>query len=59
MLKEGFEGHMNTSKYAKLAKCSNDTALRDIQDLVTRGIFVQNAGGGRSTSYRLTDQVAE
>jgi Fic family protein len=59
MLEEDFEGHMNTSKYAKLAKCSNDTALRDIQDLVTKGIFVLNSGGGRSTSYRLTDQVEE
>lgn len=59
MLEEGFEGQMNTSKYAKLAKCSNDTALRDIQDLATRGIFIQNPGGGRSTSYRLTDQVEE
>ena len=59
MLEEDFEGHMNTSKYAKLAKCSNDTALRDIQDLVTRGIFVLNSGGGRSTSYRLIDQVKD
>lgn len=50
---DGFKGHMNTSKYAKLAKCSNDTALRDIRDLVKRGIFVQNPGGGRSTSYRM------
>lgn len=57
MLDDDFEGHMNTSKYAKLAKCSNDTALRDIQDLVQRGIFVQNPGGGRSTSYRLTDEL--
>jgi Fic family protein len=48
-----FKGHINTSKYAKLAKCSPDTALRDIQPLVERGIFVQNPGGGRSTSYRL------
>ena len=48
-----FEGHMNTSKYAKLAKCSNDTALRDIHELVERGILIQNLGGGRSTSYRL------
>lgn len=59
MLEEDFESHINTSKYAKLAKCSNDTALRDIQDLVTRGILVQNSSGGRSTSYRLTDQVGE
>jgi Fic family protein len=56
MLEDDFKGHMNTSKYAKLAKCSNDTALRDIQDLKRRGIFIQNPGGGRSTSYRLPDR---
>ena len=56
MLEDDFKGHMNTSKYAKLAKCSNDTALRDIQDLKGRGIFIQNPGGGRSTSYRLPDR---
>lgn len=53
MLEADFEGHINTSKYAKLAKCSNDTALRDIQELKDRGILIQNPGGGRSTSYRL------
>ncbi len=53
MLAHGFQGYMNTSKYAKLAKCSTDTALRDIQELKTRGIFSQNPGGGRSTSYYL------
>mgnify|MGYP001373266807 CR=1 FL=1 len=53
---EGFEGNLNTSKYAKLAKCSADTALRDIRELVERGILVQNEGGGRSTSYRLVDR---
>lgn len=53
MLGEHFEGHMNTSKYAKLAKCSTDTALRDIQDLISRKIFIKNPGSGRSTSYRL------
>jgi len=56
MLEDDFEGFMSTSKYAKLAKCSNDTALRDIQELKERGIFMQNLGGGRSTSYRLTDR---
>ena len=50
---DGFKGHMNTSKYAKLAKCSNDTALRDLRDLVAHGILIQNEAGGRSTSYRL------
>ncbi len=58
MLEYDFEGHMRTSKYAKLAKCSTDTALRDIQDLQARGIFIRNPGGGRSTSYRLPDSVA-
>jgi Fic family protein len=53
MLEDNFQGFMNTSKYAKLAKCSNDTALRDIRELKERGIFLQNLGGGRSTSYRL------
>ncbi len=53
MLEDDFEGHMNTSKYAKMAKCSTDTALRDIQDLTRRRIFIRNPGGGRSTSYRL------
>ena len=57
MLEDGFRGFMNTSKYAKMAKCSNDTALRDIQDLKSGGILLQNAGGGRSTSYRLTDSI--
>ena len=55
MLECDFEGHMNTAKYAKMVSCSNDTALRDIQNLKTWGVFVQNPGGGRSTSYRLTD----
>lgn len=48
-----FQGHLTTSKYAKLAKTSPDTALRDIRKLLERGILVQNSGGGRSTSYRL------
>ena len=55
MLEYDFQGYINTSKYAKLAKCSTDTALRDIQELKGRGIFIQNPGGGRSTSYRLPD----
>ena len=50
---DGFEGHLTTSKWATLAKCSSDTALRDILDLLERNILVQNPGGGRSTSYSL------
>ena len=52
-LLDNFKGHMTTSKYAKCAKCSSDTALRDMRELVTRHILIQNPGGGRSTSYRL------
>jgi Fic family protein len=52
---DNFKGHLTTSKYATLAKCSNDTALRDIRELLERGIIVKNPGGGRSTSYRLAD----
>jgi Fic family protein len=52
-LLDGFEGTLTTSKYAKLAKCSQDTALRDILPLVERGILVRNPKGGRSTSYAL------
>lgn len=44
---------MTTSKYAKCAKCSPDTALRDMRELVSRQILIQNPGGGRSTRYRL------
>jgi len=54
-LLDDFQGHLTTSKYAKLAKCSNDTALRDIRELLERGIVVKNPGGGRSTSYRLAE----
>ncbi|MBT3377395.1 MAG: Fic family protein [Lentisphaerae bacterium] len=52
---DNWEGHMSTSKYARLANCSTDTALRDIRELVERGILIKNEAGGRSTSYRLAD----
>ena len=52
-LLDGFEGKLSSSKYAKLAKCSQDTALRDIKELLARGILIQDTGGGRSTSYSL------
>jgi Fic family protein len=54
-LLDGFEGKLSTSKYAKLAKCSNDTALRDIGSLLKRGILIQDVGGGRNTSYHLVE----
>src|SRR3989449_11421378 len=52
-LLDGFEGKLTTSKYAKLTKSSQDTALRDILPLVERGILVRGTEGGRSTSYAL------
>jgi Fic family protein len=50
---DDFEGFLTNSKYAKLAKCSGDSALRDINELLGWGLLLRNAGGGRSTSYRL------
>jgi Fic family protein len=52
-LLDGFEGKLTSSKYAKLTKCSQDTAYRDIQALVERHVLDQNPEGGRSTSYSL------
>lgn len=52
-LLDGFEGKLTSSKWAKLAKCSQDTASRDIDDLITRGVLQKDASGGRSTSYSL------
>ena len=54
-LLDGFDGKLTSSKYSKLAKCSTDTALRDIQDLVGRGVLLQSSSGGRSTSYELVE----
>jgi Fic family protein len=54
-LMEGFEGKLTSSKYALIEKTSPDTALRDINDLVERGILKRDEGGGRSTSYSLAE----
>ena len=54
-LLNGFEGKLTSSKWAKLAKCSQDTALRDIEDLVRKGVLVKDAAGGRSTAYSLAE----
>lgn len=56
-LLDGFEGKLTSSKWATLAKCSQDTALRDIDDLIRRGILTKDAAGGRSTSYSLAEFV--
>jgi Fic family protein len=50
---DGLEGKLATSKWAKLAKCSQDTANRDVLDLLERGVLEKNPAGGRSTSYSL------
>ncbi len=52
-LLDGFTGKLTSGKWAKIEKCSPDTALRDITDLVSRGILEREDAGGRSTSYRL------
>ena len=52
-LLDDFEGKLTTSKWAKIAKCSQDTAYRDILNLIERGALQKDSGGGRSTSYSL------
>lgn len=47
------DGVLTTTKWAKIGKCSQDTALRDIQDLIEKGILTKSAQGGRSTTYEL------
>lgn len=58
-LLDGIEGKLTTSKWAKMAKCSQDTAYRDILDLVRRGALQKDTGGGRSTSYSFAWQDPE
>jgi Fic family protein len=55
-LLDGFDGKLTSSKWAAIAKCSPDTALRDINDLLTRGVLRKTDGGGRSTGYELEDR---
>jgi len=52
-LMNGFEGKLTSSKWAKLEKCSQDTALRDIEDLMKKGVLTKDSAGGRSSSYSL------
>ena len=54
-LLDGFEGKLTSSKWARMNRCSQDTANRDIRDLVERGILVRGPAGGRSTSYELIE----
>ncbi len=50
---DGFDGKLSSSKWAKITKCSSDTALRDIQDLILKKILVKEEGGGRNTHYKI------
>ncbi|MDW5290926.1 Fic family protein [Formosa sp. PL04] len=52
-LMDGFDGKLTSSKWAKIAKCSKDSAVRDINDLMEKGILQKEAAGGRSTNYEL------
>ncbi len=52
---DGFEGKLQTSKWAKITKVSTDTALRDIKDLINKGILRETNEGGRNANYELTD----
>jgi Fic family protein len=56
VLLDGFSGKLTTTKWATLATCSHDTALRDIQQLNELGILQKDPGGGRSTSYSLRER---
>ena len=56
---DGFDGKLTSSKWAKIAKCSKDTAIRDINDLIDKGIFQKEDAGGRSTNYELKKMSAE
>ena len=52
---DGFIGNLTSSKWAKMTKCSTDTALRDIQDLMVKNVLTKEDAGGRSTNYQLAD----
>ncbi len=56
-LLDGFDGKLTTSKWAKIGKCSQDTASRDIQDLIEKGVLYKLPGGGRSTGYDLINEM--
>jgi Fic family protein len=55
LLLDGLEGKLTSTKWSKITKCSQDTASRDINDLIDKGILVKDNGGGRSTSYSLRE----
>ena len=56
-LLDGFDGKLTSTKWAKICKCSQDTALRDIQALVELKVLLKNNTGGRSTAYELLKKL--
>jgi Fic family protein len=58
-LLDGFDGNLTTTKWSKIGKCSQDTALRDIQDLINKQVLYKLQGGGRSTGYDLVRDAYE
>ncbi|MEI8226625.1 MAG: Fic family protein, partial [Bacteroidota bacterium] len=58
-LLDGFTGNLTSSRWAKITKCSADTALRDIQDLIIKGVLRKEPSGGRSTNYGLVDIISK
>lgn len=58
-LLDDFEGKLTSSKWAAIAKCSPDTALRDINELLVKGVLRKSSSGGRSTSYELNNLVSD
>jgi len=54
-LLDEFDGTFTSSKWAKIAKCSKDTAIRDINDLIDKNILQKESAGGRSTNYELKE----
>ena len=54
----GFEGKLTTTKWTKMTKCSQDTALRDITDLIQKSVLERSQSGGRSTSYDVVNKIA-
>ncbi len=55
LILDGFDGKLTSSKWAKIEKCSPDTALRDINELIGQGVLQKDPGGGRNTSYSLVE----
>ena len=57
MLLDGFDGKLTSSKWAKIVKCSKDTAIRDINHLIGKGVLQKELVGGRSTNYEIKKQI--